>query len=110
KIPVAQKDGRRAAQNMLTALLREISEGKFGHTTVTNVTTFDELVGFLKSDYDQRGLRSWGRASRSIKHLRPFFGHLPAAAITYARVNAYVKARRAKGAQPGTVHAEVAAL
>src|SRR5262249_43845452 len=68
------------------------------------------LVSFLRADYERRGLRSWGRAERSIKHLRPSFGHLPAAAITYARVNDYSDKRRAEGAKPGTIHAEVAAL
>jgi integrase len=110
KISVARKDGKRAAQNMLTALLQEISQGRFGQTTLTKITTFDELVGFLKGDYERRGLRSWRRAELSIKHLRPAFGRLPAAAITYASVDDYVGARRAAGARPGTIHAEVAAL
>ncbi len=103
------KKGREAARNVLTGLLQELREGKFGQS-VNKVTPFNELVALLEADYTRRGLRSWDRAQRAIAHLRPVFGNMPATSITFARIGSYIMRRGAQTAQAGTIHAEVAAL
>jgi integrase len=105
----ARTSKRDAAKVLLTELLAEISEDGFGRS-VKMVAPFGELVELLCADYRQRGLRSWDRAERAIAHLRPVFGSVPAAAISFKRINAYVARRIHDGARPGTIHAEVAAL
>lgn len=100
---------RDAAKAYLAELLAEIWPGRFGRSANT-VTPFSELVELLHVDYVQRGLRSWDRAERAITHLRPVFGPLPATAISFRRINAYVTCRIREGARAGTIHAEVAAL
>ena len=100
---------RDAAKAYLTELLAEIWQGRFGQSG-DKVTPFSELVELVHADYVQRRLRSWDRAERAIKHLRPAFGSVPATAISFKRINAYVTGRIREGAQAGTIHAEVAAL
>lgn len=105
----ARRNPRDEAKALLTELLAEISQGRLGLSS-TRVTPFRELVELLHADYAQRGLRSWDRAARAIAHLRPVFGSVSAAAVSFKRINAYVARRIKEGARPGTIHAEVAAL
>ena len=42
--------------------------------------------------------------------LNSVFGSVPANSINFRRISAYMARRREQGAQPGTIHAEVAAL
>jgi len=100
---------RDAAKAYLTELLAEIWQGRLGPST-NQVTAFSELIELLHADYLRRGLRSWDRAERAITHLRPVFGAIPATAISFKQISAYVARRIHEGAQPGTIHAEVAAL
>lgn len=100
---------RDAAKALLAELLAEIAHDRFGRS-VSAVTPFSVLVKLLHADYAQRDLRSWDRAARAIAHLRPVFRSVPAAAISFKRINAYVARRINEGARPGTIHAEVAAL
>lgn len=101
--------GRDEAKAYLTEILAEIRKGRASAATGTPVS-FSELVALLNADYVRRGLRSWDRAARAIAHLRPVFGSVPAAAISFKRVSAYVTHRIQQGARAGTIHAEVAAL
>jgi integrase len=100
---------REAEKAHLIELLAEVLQGRLGPSGNT-VTPFTDLVELLHDDYLQRGLRSWDRAERAIAHLRPVFGPVPAAAISFKRINAYVARRIKEGARAGTIHAEVAAL
>lgn len=100
---------REAAKAYLIELLSEIGQDRSG-PSISADTPFSDLVELLHADYVQRGLRSWDRAERAIAHLRPVFGSVPAAAISFKRINAYVARRIHEGARPGTIHAEVAAL
>lgn len=100
---------RDAAKAYLVELLAELWRGGPARPA-QNVTSFGELVELLHADYARRGLRSWDRAARAIAHLRPVFGSLPATAISFKRMNAYVASRIGEGAQAGTIHAEMAAL
>lgn len=102
-------DERDAAKAYLTELLAEIWQGRFGRSP-DKVTPFSELVELLHADYVQRRLRSWDRVERAITHLRPVFGSMPATAISFKRINAYVTRRIHEGARAGTIHTEVAAL
>lgn len=106
---VDERKSRSKAQDVLAGLLAEIREGRFGRSA-NKITPFNELVELIRADYVRRGLRSWDRVERALAHLRPVFGSLPAASITFARVSNYILRRVEQRAQPGTIRAEVAAV
>jgi hypothetical protein len=45
-----------------------------------------------------------------VAHLKTFFGGMRAVEITTGKMREYVKARRAAGAEPGTVNRDLGAL
>lgn len=73
-------------------------------------TTFNELVDYIRADYKRKQNRTWDRVEHAIKHLRPEFEHIPAAAVTYDRVSRYIERRQDDNASLGTIHHELAAL
>lgn len=97
------------AVRLLRRRLGEIERGIFAPHRADK-TTFDDLVGLIRADYEQKQNRTWERVEHSLKHLRPDFERLPAIAISYERVSRYISKRLEEGASRGTVHHEVAHL
>jgi len=96
------------AKDLLEQRRLEIRAGRFtGHT---RPTSFDELVGFLTSDYKKKQNKSARRALQCVSHLRRMFERLAATAITFERMDGYVSARLDEGAAHATVRQEIAVL
>ena len=98
------------AQNLLIKRQREAGSRRFGGDDPERVT-FDDLVALIRADYEQKQNRTLDRVEHAIKHLRPYFEHIPAIGITYDRVSRYITKRLAEPrSSRGTVHKELAAL
>ena len=72
--------------------------------------TFEDLVDLYLEDYAVRRFRSTKTALQRVKHLRRFFGTLPATTLTHALIRQYQGHRRRAGAAAATVNRETAAL
>lgn len=69
------------------------------------------LLSRLRSDYEQRGLRSWGFVEMRWKaHLAPVFGQLEADSISTRDLDAYISWRLKKKASAGTINRELAII
>jgi integrase len=98
------------AQDLLIKRQREAGSRRFGGDDPEKVT-FDDLVALIRADYEQKQNRTLDRVEHAIKHLRPFFEHVPAVGITFDSVSRYITKRlKEPRSSRGTVHKELAAL
>jgi integrase len=99
------------AVRLLKQRLADLSQGRPGGPDEERIT-FDQIaVGYL----DERTLKGvpeprlqWSKAR--VANLKTFFGALRAVEITTSKMREYAKARRAAGAEPGTVNRDLGAL
>lgn len=71
---------------------------------------YEEVVEDLRKHYEATGTRDLKEFRRRVKHLDRFFGGRHVAAIGQPEVDAYVVARRRKGAAGGTIRRELGTL
>ena len=100
---------RSDAVRLLKKRLGELVDGRLQVTAIQR-TCFSELAEMLRNDYEVNARRSLIRAERSVSHLRQFFGHDRAVAITSDQISAYVAFRKRDGAANATINRELAAL
>jgi len=100
---------RRKAEKLLKRRLAEIETGQFRGLQIERVR-FDELASDLQNDYTVNQRKSAVRNSRSIVHLRNFFGGWRAVDLTTDQIRRYIAKRQGEGAANGTVNRELAAL
>lgn len=80
-------------------------------TTALKRTTFEDLAGFVTSNYSVNELRSLKRIKEALAHLRAFFGADLARDITTDRINEYILWRRnEQKASNATTNRELSAL
>jgi integrase len=95
------------AEALLLQRRAEILEG-IVMTDVRNVTVA-ELLDALLLDYDVNG-KSVAWAKYVDKHLRRFFGQMPASRVGTTAIQRYIAARRASGRQNATINRELSLL
>lgn len=100
---------RRGAERLLKRRLAEIETNQFHGLSLERVR-FDELASDLENDYAINHLKSAVRNSRSIGHLRQFFGGWRALETTTDRIREYIAKRQSEGAANATINRELAAL
>jgi len=102
---------RTAAQKKLRKRLTEVGEGEFVPELRTPVT-IAELYTDLETDYKNEGrlIALRDAESRWRKHLKPYFGHFAAAALTTTAIKEYQVKRQAAGAERATINRELATL
>ena len=100
---------RRNAERLLKRRLAEIETNQFHGLRVERVR-FDELASDLENDYAINHHKSAVRNSRSIGHLRQFFGGWRALETTTDRIREYIVKRQSEGAANATINRELAAL
>lgn len=105
----SKSDKESAAKKLLRLREGQISEGKFPGLNVERVT-FDELARDLVSDYRVNGRKSLDRVKISISHLTSFFGGYKAVDISSNKINEYILARQAAGAENATINRELSAF
>jgi integrase len=98
------------AATVLKKRLVERAEGKLLDRPKGHRVKFEDLAKDLLTDYRVNGRKSLGRAERSLKHLRDFFGRDRAVDITTDRIKSYILQRQEAGAENGTINRELAAL
>jgi integrase len=104
----SKSDVKQAAKDLLKQRHSEVLAGTF--TGPKKPTSFTELVEFLKADYRKKGNKTLKRVPQCVAHLREHFERLPAAAITFERMDRYVTDRLDAGAAAATVRQEMAIL
>jgi integrase len=78
---------------------------------VVDGVSFEDAAQDLLNDYTMNRRRSLRTVTiRVNKHLRPAFGHDGLAAITTARLRAYITARQAQGAANATINRDLITL
>jgi integrase len=90
--------------------LVERAEGKLLDRPKGHMVKFEDLGKDLLTDYRVNGRKSLGRAERSLKHLKDFFGRDRAVDITTDRIKTYILQRQEEGAANATINRELAAL
>ena len=97
------------AEQVLKQREGEIASGKIPGICFERIR-FDELADDFLSDYRVNGRKTIAKAERSVKHLKTVFEGVRVPDITTPRINAFVEARQAEGAENGTINRELAAL
>ena len=97
------------ARRLLRQRLKDAARGR-AVGTVTRRASFDDLVELLRADYRRKQNKSLDRATRCVRQLRRFFGHVRAHQIDYALAEKFVNARLDEGAAHATVKQERAIL
>lgn len=99
-----------AAQRMLNSRLSQVARGEL--FDVGRRTTVGMLYESLRvyTQTHARGERAVVGLGWRWKHLRPCFGHLPAANVTTDSVERYKSQRQAEGAASATTNRELAVL
>jgi len=100
----------RKARRLLQRRVAE-ANGDFFVAPETRRIKVDELAEDMMRDYKLSGRKSTSDVkTRYETHLKPIFGHLPAAAITSAAIGKYAVDRQEEGAENGTINRELSAL
>jgi site-specific recombinase XerD len=102
-----------AAADAVRILKRRIAEMQNGQPVGPDVerTTIEQLFSMVEDDYAKNKRRSVDRLSRSLKHLRGFFGEYTRVVdVDEANITTYVRERQEEGAENATINRELAAL
>lgn len=99
----------RVADKLLKRRLGERMSGKF-HGIAQERVTYEHLKGYILDDYRKNDLRSISTLTARFGHLDAAFAGARAVDITPAMLHGYQSARRAEGAEGGTVNRELACL
>jgi integrase len=98
-----------AAQNYLRGRLGDAARGKFAGLEPDRILV-SSLLDRVEEDYIANGRRSTEALVCRMKHLRPVFGALRAAAVGTRQVDAYKALRRKEGAKNATINREMEVL
>jgi integrase len=100
----------RKARRLLQRRVAEAA-GDFFVAPETRRIKVDELAEDMLRDYKLSGRKSTSDVkTRYETHLKPIFGHLPAATVTSAAIEMYAVDRQEEGAENGTINRELSAL
>jgi integrase len=97
------------AKRLLKSREGQIADGKFPGLHIQKIR-FEELADDLLNDYQINGRKSLGRAERSVRKLKTFFGGMRVVDITSSNIQSYVLARRKEGVKNATINRELSAL
>ncbi|HEU4370949.1 MAG TPA: site-specific integrase [Methylomirabilota bacterium] len=107
----ARSTDRADALRLLKQRLADLSQGRPSGADEERVT-FDEVAAGYVDERTLKGVPparlAWSKAR--VAHLKTFFGGMQAVEITTAKMREYAKARRAAGAEPGTVNRDLGAV
>ena len=105
----AHSDKKIVAKRLLARREADIAQGKAPNIQLDKVS-FDQLAQDLINDYRINKRKSIDRATRSVNHLRRYFGNFKAPQITTPKINQYILQRIEEGAANATINRELAAL
>jgi len=103
-----KETSERKAREVLRSVLEAIGQGTFVPSEGT--VLFDQLAESYLHDYEVNGRRSLVDAERNKRQLCAYFGGMKAVAIDRARIESYIRSRKADGLENSSVNRELAAL
>jgi integrase len=103
-------DDYRAAQQKLRARLVQVDKGERIEPRRRQQVLVSELYYGLTLHYRKNGRKSLDAVERRWKHIKPFFGDMPAQNVTYDRLDKYVDQRMRDGAASATINRELSVL
>jgi integrase len=120
RFTIAWRDGGRMRRETLKttnraeagAILKDrLAKAARGETTTLELTTLNDLLALVETNYSNNRRDSLDRVQQAGKHLQAFFGgETKAASIKADRIAAYAAQRLSDGAQPATINYEQAVL
>jgi integrase len=106
-----EQSNREVAKRLLNERLAQIEKGEpFDAGRKMTVGMLYNALHEHTENHSDPGKRSVQGQGWRWNHLKKFFGHIPAANVTTAKIEAYTKQRRSEGAANATINRELATL
>lgn len=107
-------DSESTAKKILRDRLREVANHRSGVRAFAGPRadrlTIGDLLKSLEADYKRRGIKSLRRTVNHAKHVRDFFGHYRAVAVTADMIRRYIEMRRDLGRSSAKINRELEVL